>query len=428
MKKIISIGLVAVLILTAAIASVTVAFAIDAPPFNPVSGNDWDLVRVGDDESTEVYVYAYMGDDTEVVVPHYISKFEVIGINDDFTYNTKLYNPGVELTSITMGDNIQYIGDHAFASSKLESVVLPKYLNHLGDFAFAYCENLVSVDFSRLFNLTTIPQLCFYECTALKSVYIDSSVTTLARQSFQGCTALEDIYLGNKITQPATTVFYKCSNLKSAWLGSSITSIGFLKRSSYSCVGENFEEIHIMNTQTEMVSGILDPAFDGLTIYGWRNSTANTYATENNINFVPLNPEPTTVPPTTVTEPPVTTPAPTTTVTEPPVTTTVAPTTITEPPVTTTFAPVYYILGDFNNDGKVNIADVTKIQKALAKLEPMTDYQKVIANVDGKNDDGGYYSGNLTIEDATEIQKYLAFLPANSEIGQRVITFGDAVR
>ena len=57
-------------------------------------------------------------------------------------------------------------------------------------------------------------------------------------------------------------------------------------------------------------------------------------------------------------------------------------------------------LGDVNMDGKINISDATEIQKGIAGLVSLSDYQNKLADV---NKDG---KSNVT--DATHIQKYIA--------------------
>ena len=59
------------------------------------------------------------------------------------------------------------------------------------------------------------------------------------------------------------------------------------------------------------------------------------------------------------------------------------------------------IRGDADGNGKVNINDVTAIQRHCAQLETLTaKKQTLAADVDG--------NGYITIEDATCIQEYLA--------------------
>ena len=58
------------------------------------------------------------------------------------------------------------------------------------------------------------------------------------------------------------------------------------------------------------------------------------------------------------------------------------------------------LLGDVNMDGTVSIPDATEVQKGLAGLVTLDEYQNKLADV---NKDG-----NVSIIDATQIQKYIA--------------------
>jgi uncharacterized protein YkwD len=55
--------------------------------------------------------------------------------------------------------------------------------------------------------------------------------------------------------------------------------------------------------------------------------------------------------------------------------------------------------GDVNNDGEININDVTLIQKHLAKLVELNDFQLIYASMG---------ASKLTISSATKIQKYIS--------------------
>ena len=62
----------------------------------------------------------------------------------------------------------------------------------------------------------------------------------------------------------------------------------------------------------------------------------------------------------------------------------------------------YFKQGDVNIDGNINIKDVTLIQKILAKIKNVGDFQISLADVDG--------SKGLSIKDATHLQKWIADL------------------
>lgn len=60
----------------------------------------------------------------------------------------------------------------------------------------------------------------------------------------------------------------------------------------------------------------------------------------------------------------------------------------------------YTMIGDANSDGRVNIRDVTAIQRHVAECEILTGGALLAADTDG--------DGKVTIEDATHLQMYLA--------------------
>lgn len=71
------------------------------------------------------------------------------------------------------------------------------------------------------------------------------------------------------------------------------------------------------------------------------------------------------------------------------------------------------ILGDVNNDGKVNIKDATMIQKATAKIITLTDAENIRADVNSDN--------KTNIKDATAIQKFLAEIEIPFPVGEKIL-------
>ena len=69
-----------------------------------------------------------------------------------------------------------------------------------------------------------------------------------------------------------------------------------------------------------------------------------------------------------------------------------------------------YRLGDVDGDGDVTILDATYIQRKLAGLPLDIEFNEVTADADG--------DGEITILDATAIQRWLAGLPSNDQIGK----------
>ncbi len=68
------------------------------------------------------------------------------------------------------------------------------------------------------------------------------------------------------------------------------------------------------------------------------------------------------------------------------------------------------VLGNVNEDDKIDVADVTEVQKFIAGLVKFTDNQKKAANA--------FDDEKIDIADATEIQKYIAGYDVNENIGK----------
>lgn len=84
-----------------------------------------------------------------------------------------------------------------------------------------------------------------------------------------------------------------------------------------------------------------------------------------------------------------------------------------DPPQPPTNPIVKIRRGDVDGDGEITVVDATAIQRRLADL-PNKKFVSEAADADG--------DGSLTILDATEIQRFIADLPANSGIGQVILT------
>ena len=167
----------------------------------------------------------------------------------------------------------------------------------------------------------------------------------------------------------------------------------------YSVISSINSGVSINVTETKLVDG-----------YNWGKTTYNNktgWVALEYCKFVSAPVQPTTAAPTTAapTTAPPTTAAPTT---EPP--TTEAPTTV---PETTAPQPTMpnvrgFGRGDVNCDNRITIQDATIIQKYLADLIVLDDYQLSCADFDG--------DGKCTIVDVSSLQAYLSSYVETSAI------------
>lgn len=93
---------------------------------------------------------------------------------------------GSNIKTITMGENIQRIGEGAFYKcKKLKSVGLSKNLRYIDDEAFRECTVLNSIKLPS--KLKNIRFWAFKNCKSLKKITIPDSVTFIETCAFEGC-------------------------------------------------------------------------------------------------------------------------------------------------------------------------------------------------------------------------------------------------
>lgn len=97
--------------------------------------------------------------------------------------NEKEFFECSNLNTIIFGNNVQKIGENAFASSGITELILPDSVEILDASAFNYCKNLTKVVLSK--NLLSIGDFCFYGCGKLQSVEMYNKITYIGRDSFK---------------------------------------------------------------------------------------------------------------------------------------------------------------------------------------------------------------------------------------------------
>lgn len=107
------------------------------------------------------------------------------------------------------GDTVTAIGEKAFESAKITAVKMPESVTEIGAEAFAYCEKLVTIEFSPA--LKKIGSRAFQDCTSLAEVTLPDGFEEFGRSAgsngeeyegsstFRGCTALAKINIPAKV-------------------------------------------------------------------------------------------------------------------------------------------------------------------------------------------------------------------------------------
>lgn len=169
------------------------------------------------------------------------------------------------LTSVIIPDSVTSIGSNAFEDcTGLTSITIPDSVTSIGSSAFSGCSGLRSITIPD--SVTSIESYAFRGCTGLTSITLSANLTKINRQTFENCSALTEISLPDNLTTIESTnegiysAFSDCTSLKYIRIPENVVSIG----------AKAFKDC------------------EDLIIFGKAGSVAEEYATNNNIDFEPI--------------------------------------------------------------------------------------------------------------------------------------------
>ena len=235
-----------------------------------------------------------------------------------------------------------------------DTVVIPQkldgyFVKEIAGWAFSEKKSISSLEFGDADYLDTIGSMSFKECTDVTAdLTIPPQIKKIGIGAFQGCNSFTTLYYNATASIPEQC-FYSCSSLKTAVIDDGVKSIGTLAFADCSAL----EFIRI----PESVTSIDQYAFENSTnvvLYCYKDSYVEQYAKDNGISYEIIDP----------------------------------------------------LYGDANEDGDVNILDVTFIQKYKIGT-------KAFASAYGEKCADVNKSGDVTIRDATLIQMKIAKIIEN---------------
>lgn len=177
------------------------------------------------------------------------------------------------LTTVTLNDEITYIGEGAFSGcSSLTEIIIPNSVTHIGYGAFMYCTSLAhayvqnfdawlysnyengytfigeygtlhflnengyeDINLSIPEGLGRVPAYALHNAKNVYNVYLPDDVSYIAPYAFYGCTSLDYVNIPDKVAAIGDYAFYGCRNLGDIPIPDGTKTIGEL--AFYQCKG-----------------------------------------------------------------------------------------------------------------------------------------------------------------------------------------------
>lgn len=136
------------------------------------------------------------------------------------------YSNCENITEITIGPNVEYIANGAFANlPNLKSVrFVSDKITEISERTFMNCKNLKRI--ALPVGITEIGKYAFADCENLKEIAIPYTTTRIGEYAFRGCSSIESIYIPEGVVEIADNAFLSCYRLNYVKFPNSIRRIG----------------------------------------------------------------------------------------------------------------------------------------------------------------------------------------------------------
>ena len=244
----------------------------------------------------EVTITGYLGNDTDITIPAQIDGRAVTVIGEEAFQDSAIEN-------VILPDTVERIEDKAFYRVLLQSINFPDGLENIGDYAFVYAE-FESISLPT--TLKSIGRGAFY-CTPLRSLIIPEGVEYIGDQAFQENWQLTSVRLPSTLKEISSGLFLECYDLASVTIAGGPTIIGdqaFLDTAltsvdipaSVASIGDqafaycdSLTKATVNNSGASLGEDVFMDSSGGFTLYGYSDSTAEEYADQHSIAFVPID-------------------------------------------------------------------------------------------------------------------------------------------
>ena len=256
MKKIKLISLIACLCLGIALLSVGVWAAVDLD-MRITGGVDYEAPIYDADAESSYFTFEYSDE---------VESASAFSTESELTATITGYTDSVERTQLILPAQVKHaekiyavtsVGDLAFYNcTGLTSIEIPDSVTSIGGYAFYYCTSLANMNYlgtlkdwvgisfgSENSNPARFTKSLVINGTPITTIAAEDleGATSIGQYAFRNCTGLTSIEIPDSVTSIGHEAFYYCTGLTSVIIGSGVTSID--QHAFYNCTGLTSIEI-----------------------------------------------------------------------------------------------------------------------------------------------------------------------------------------
>ena len=191
---------------------------VQTPTYKDSHGDTFEYEYLS---STTVAITGFSGNDEPhlVTIPAMIEDRHVVAIaNQAFYANSNISDIKCEAALVT-------VGDYAFAYCEaLKTVELPSSVETVGKGAFYNCSAMTACTLGT--GVKTIDSHAFAGCASLISIAFPGTLESIGDYAFANCAALTAIEIAEGTVSVGAQAFYNCTSVASLKLPASLTEIG----------------------------------------------------------------------------------------------------------------------------------------------------------------------------------------------------------
>ncbi len=240
-----------------------------------VNLQDWEYCL--NEEATGMIITKYNGTDQELMIPDTIEGYPVVKIGDS------AFEGNINMTGdLTIPDSVKVIGRDAFnGCSRLNGrLTLPENLEEIGESAFRDCNFTGTLHIPS--GITVFNSYVFQGCDFSGLLILPEKTTYIGYDAFGDCRYLTGLLkIPDGVDYIGELAFRNCNGIEQLALS---TKVSIIRAGTFECCS-SLQKALVPKEVNAIEEGAFSHCYS-LTIYGYAESEAYSYAKKNSIPFV----------------------------------------------------------------------------------------------------------------------------------------------